>query len=110
MARRRRGDPHQVLISGLSSTARKLALEGVPRQEALAFLRGMADGRTDVLVEAGGRAAGNWFGRPELDPSGINLATAALLLSAGVRVDSDDLKGWVQVGYDLSSINNMRRA
>lgn len=66
----------------------------------MAILRGMADNNTDVLTEAGATEAGCWFGNPGNDPGGIHLATAGLLLSAGIKVDPDAVCHWVRVGYD----------
>ncbi len=93
-------DKHAAKVSELAGTARKLVVDGVPRQEALAAIRAIAEGSTADLVEAGATEAGTWFGDSNSDPGGIKLATAALLLSAGVRVDSKDVRRWVQVGYE----------
>lgn len=98
------------LISGLVGTARKLVLDGAPRDQALAILRGMADNDTDVLTEAGATQAGCWFGQPGTDPTGIDLATSALLLGAGIRVEPADVRRWVKVGYDRTHHGGPLRA
>ena len=77
-------------------------MDAVPRPEALAALREMAGGSTDVLVEAGATEAGCWYGSP--DTTGIQLATAGLLLSAGVRVEREVVARWVEVGYKRTKL------
>lgn len=95
--------PDRATVSTLHTIATKTwePPTGRAREQRLAELTAVADGRTDLLLEAAGILLG---GRPpdETDPRHIQRsAGAAMLLElAGVREDDPRVQGWVPVGAE----------
>jgi hypothetical protein len=74
--------PDRHLEIRLTTTARRLAREGVDREAAVAELREIAAGRTDILAEACGMALGGLLAHPGIQQP-RDLYGPALLFEAG---------------------------
>lgn len=82
MPRRPGLTPDQYLEISLNGTSIRLQREDVPGDEAVAQLRELAAGRSDLLAEAAGTHIGGWLARPgTTDPA--RMLSAAWLLLAG---------------------------
>lgn len=79
---RRRLHPDRALEIALTGCARRHALEGTPRTEAIRELRLIANGRADLLAEACGLVLGGYLALPGSQHPGV-LHAAALLAEAG---------------------------
>lgn len=91
----RKPDPDRILIARLSGTAMRLARAEGSIADAVAELRDLAGGRSDLLAEAAGVRAGVWSSDPERQTGDYVLAFG-LLLMAGA--DHDQITQWVEVG------------
>lgn len=74
--------PDRYLEVALSGLARRHAMEGTTDPEAIAELRLLAQGRSDLLAEAAGMAIGGYLAAPGMnDPR--TLRAGWLLVAAG---------------------------
>lgn len=78
--------PDRHLEIRLTTTARRLAREGVDRETAVPELREIARGRTDILAEACGMVLGGFLAHPGIRKS-PDLHAPALLFEAGAAPD-----------------------
>ena len=76
----------------------RLARAGGDIDDAVAELRALGNGRSDLLAEQAGVMAGAWTARVE---TGDYLLAAALLVLAGA--DHDLIAEWVEVGRERAS-------
>ncbi|MCO7238396.1 hypothetical protein [Aeromicrobium sp. CnD17-E] len=83
---RQRLSPDRHLEIRLTTAARRLAREGVDRESAVAELREIAQGRTDILAEACGMALGGFLAHPGIQQP-RDLHAPALLFEAGADPD-----------------------
>ena len=90
----------QLLEGKLHTIAERLALEEGSIADAVAELRDIASGRTDLLAEAAGIIAGAWSTRPATS-YGTEPIAAGLLILAGA--DRDALASWYDEGRDRAS-------
>jgi hypothetical protein len=74
-------DPDTALSIALNGTALRLVDQGVPTVEAVAQLRGIAGGRTDLLAKEAGGMIGGYLGHPL--SSALAFPAAYLLILAG---------------------------
>lgn len=82
MARRGRGlDPDTRLEIALSGMAARLAHDVTPVAEAVAVLRGIGGGRTDLMAVAAGRILGGYLGEPQITNPARFLAAAYLVVA-----------------------------
>jgi hypothetical protein len=93
----------QLLYSALHGTAMRYAAERRNLDESIEELRQIADERNDILAEAAGITAGNWYASPATHV-GYELIGAGMLILAGdgrgLPFDYDDLERWTRVGYE----------
>lgn len=81
--RRGRGlDPDTAIEIKLDAIARRHSHEHTPRDEAVADLRAIADGRTDLLAMAAGSVLGGYLGAPRTTHP-VDVYAAGLLILAG---------------------------
>jgi hypothetical protein len=91
--------PDNLLMSALHGTAWRAAVERRSIADAVAEIRTIAAGRTDLLAETAGLTAGSWLAWPETHV-GHELVVAGLLVVAAENLDYDLLAHWVGVGYE----------
>ena len=93
----------QLLSTALHGTAMRYAAEKRDLAESIAELRGIADGRDDILAEAAGITAGYWYAWPSTH-IGHELIAAGMLIMAGggngKPLDYDELERWTRVGFE----------
>jgi hypothetical protein len=75
----------QLLYSALHGTAMRYAAERRNLDESIEELRQIADGRNDILAEAGGITAGSWYAWP-FTHVGYELIGAGMLILAVRRL------------------------
>lgn len=99
----RRLTPDRHLEIRLTTTARRLAREGAEREAAVAELRDIAAGRTDILAEACGVALGGFLAQPGIyHPR--DLHAPALLFEAGA--DPDLVTQHAEATWDVGRSNH----
>lgn len=91
--------PDNLKKSALHGTAWRAAVERRPLDAAIAELRTIAAGRTDLIAETAGITAGSWLAWPQIRV-GHELVVAGMLIMAAENLDYDLLAHWVQVGYE----------
>jgi hypothetical protein len=103
VARQPRINADPALYGALHGTAMRYAAERRNLDEAIVELRQLADGRNDILAEAGGVEAGLWYAWPSTH-IGHELIAAGMLILAGngrgFPFDYDELERWTRVGYE----------
>lgn len=75
-------DPDTATEVKLDANARRHSLEHTPRDEAVAHLRAIADGRRDLLAVAAGSVLGGYLGAPR-STHPADVYAADLLILAG---------------------------
>ena len=93
-SRRRRPDPDGILRAQLNGAAHRLASEGAPDEAAHAELAELANGRGDLLAEAGGVLLG--YARE--DPLAVWTSRRAADFLIGAGADKQALPHWIEVG------------
>jgi hypothetical protein len=85
--------------SALHGTAIRYAAEERDLATSIAELREIADGRDDVLAEAGGITAGSWYASPATHVGHELIAAGMLILAGGGRgvpLDYRELERWTR--------------
>jgi hypothetical protein len=92
----------RLLYSALHGTAMRYAAERRKLDESIEELREIADGRNDILAEAGGITAGCRYASPATHVGYELIGAAMLILAGGGRgfLDYGELERWTRVGYE----------
>jgi hypothetical protein len=87
----RRLDPDTALEIALNGAAGRLAGSAPCATEIIAQLRGLADGRSDLLAKAAGGKLGGFMGSPGMtNPNDVLAAAYLLLAGADPEVARDE--------------------
>jgi hypothetical protein len=87
----------------LHGTAMRYAADQRDLAKSIAELRKIAAGHDEVLAEAAGITAGEWYASPATHVGHELIAAGMLILAAGglgQLLDYEELERWTRVGYE----------